>query len=457
MTLHAVPDAASPKAAFALGQTHARFPGLRRRLGGGGQIGAVARVMAFRALTLLMNLATGIVVSASLGPDGRGELAALLLAPQFVGALSLIGLPTAYIYYSKADSAHAGQYFGSALLLSLPVACLAAAVTWTIMPVWLSGHATPTIGMARLLLLSLPFGVLIPLLTGVLDAHGRFGLAGAIQYLQPLGCASLLMPLLMLDSLTPATAAVAYTVPVLLTFGLAAWQAVRLLRPCPTLAAPYCPRLLWYGLRRYGFEVLASLSTYLDQILVVYFLPAAAAGVYAAALSLSRVLGVMQDAVFSVLFPGLAGRPLAEVMTVLGRAVRVSTASAVAAGSVLALLGPEAIALLYGPAFAGAILPFRLLLAATIVLGAARLLGHAFTATGRPGPVTLVEGIGVASTLLAIPLLLPRYGVDGAAAAVLLGSLGRLACTLACLKLVLGMRVPSLIIRRDDLQGMLRR
>ena len=442
-----MPDGRSFKASLQM-----LMPRLRRGLVGGGQAGAVARVMTFRALTLLMNLATGVLAANALGAGGRGELAALLLAPQFVGTLCMFGLPTAFIYNAKVDPAHASRYFGGALLLTVPGTALVAAITWAVMPLWLGSHGAATVELARLLLLSLPFSVALPLLTSVLDAHGRFGLGSAIQYLQPLGCAILLVPLILSGLLTPGLAAVAYIAPVLLTCGIAAWHALRLLRPAPTLAAPFRPLLVHYAARRYGFEVLGTFSAFLDQIMVVHGLSSASIGAYAVALSISRVLGVMQDAVFSVTFPTLAGRPIGEVMAMLGRALRVSTALAVAAGSVLALLGPELIALLYGQGFSAAATPFRLLIAATIVQGIARLLSHAFTATGQPGPITAIEALGIGATLLTMLTLMPPFGVDGAAAAVLLGSIGRLVCTMVGLKLVLGVGTPRLIVDRADLQ-----
>ena len=174
------------------------------------------------------------------------------------------------------------------------------------------------------------------------------------------------------------------------------------------------------------------------------------------ALSISRVLGVMQDTVFSVIFPGLAGRSIEEVMAVLGRAIRISTALAAAGGCLLALLGPEIIALLYGTSFAIAVTPFRLLLAATVMQGVTRLLSHAFTATGRPGPVTVIEATGVGVMLLSVLVLLPRFGIDGAAGAVLLGSFGRLACTIVCLRLVLRVTTPSFIPDRADFRWVVR-
>ena len=96
--------------------------------------------MLFRAMTLVVNLGTGVLAAKYLGPDGRGELAALLVGPQFVGAVAMFGLPMAYIYNSKADPKNRRYYLGCALLLGLPLCLAAVAIGYTIMPIWLAGH-----------------------------------------------------------------------------------------------------------------------------------------------------------------------------------------------------------------------------------------------------------------------------------------------------------------------------
>jgi O-antigen/teichoic acid export membrane protein len=443
----------SSVAAVSLTPIKAGRSALRARFGGGGHFGAVARVMLFRAMTLVVNLGTGVLAAKHLGPDGRGELAALLVGPQFVGAVAMFGLPMAYIYNSKADPKNRRYYLGCALLLGLPLCLAAVAIGYIIMPFWLAGHDAATVRTARLLLFFVPVSVAIPLLTGVLDAVGRFGLSSSIQYLQPVGTLIGLVGIASVGRLTATTAAVAYILPTVLTCLCAAWQAGRFVRPAFSLAASFRHKMLTYGFGHYGVEVFGSLSSYVDQIVVVYLLSPAAVGVYVVALSLSRVLGVMQDVIWSVLFPNIAGRGVNEVVRTVTVVVQITVIVAGAVALAAGLLGPYVIALLYGRAFTSAATPFRILLAATVVTSAARLFGHMFSATGRPGIVTLIEAMGVFALLAAMTLLVPTFGASGAALAVLAGATVRLGCVLGFMRLVLRLPLPRLIPDGSNLQS----
>jgi O-antigen/teichoic acid export membrane protein len=450
--VHMPSTAPSSVASVPLMPIKARMSALRARFGGGGHLGSVVRVMLFRAMTLVVNLTTGVLAAKYLGPDGRGELAALLVGPQFVGAVAMFGLPMAYIYNSKADPESRSIYLGCALFLGLPLALAAVAMSYAIMPFWLAGHTEATLRTARLLLFFVPITVGIPLLTAVLDAVGRFGLSSSIQYLQPVGALIGLAGIASFGQLTATTAAVAYIMPAVLTCLCAAWQAARFVRPAFSLAASFRNKMLSYGLGHYGVEVFGSLSSYIDQIVVVYLLPPAAVGAYVVALSLSRVLGVMQDAIWSVLFPNIAGRGITEVVRSVTIVVQIGVIVAAAAALVFGLLGPYAIDWLYGQAFTNAAAPFRILLAAAVVSSAARLFGHMFSATGRPGIVTLIEALGVGALVAAMVLLIPTFGASGAAAAVLAGATVRLICVLAFMRLVLRMPLPRLIPSGADLR-----
>ena len=73
----------------------------------------------------------------------------------------------------------------------------------------------------------------------------------------------------------------------------------------PTLDGATQPwrRLSHYGLRSYGVDLCGILAIYLDQALVVGLLSAASMGIYAVALSLSRVIGAVHAAVATMVFP----------------------------------------------------------------------------------------------------------------------------------------------------------
>ena len=413
-------------------------------------VGAVAHVMGIRVVALAGNVCSGLITASCLGPEGRGEQAAMVIAPTVLAAVCTLGLHASLIYNLRSDPEHGTGYFGSAMILTLATGSAATVIGFLLMPTWLGRYDAQTVSFARVLLVSVPLGVVTPLLSGVLEAHGRFGLANRVLYFQSLGALGSLCLLAMLGRMTPVTAAAAYAIPSLPSFVYLLLEARRVLRPRFTLAAPYPRRLLRYGVRFYGVDLLGALSGYLDQVVIVFQLQPAALGAYSIALSLSRVLGVAQGAIAVVLFPSIAARETSRVVEIVARAMRVTTVTNMTGAVAIGVAGPSLLLLLYGARFAAAVLPFQILLAEAVVSSAARTLAQAFSGTGRPGVVTGVEVAGVVAALTAMLVLVPAYGIVGAACATLLGGFTRLFCVLASFRRVLGIALPRLVISRAD-------
>jgi O-antigen/teichoic acid export membrane protein len=417
----------------------------------------MTHVVGLRALTLAINLGTGLLTAAALGPAGRGEQAALIVAPQFLGALATLGLHASLIYNLKADPEQERHYFGCALLLALFAGLAITAVGWVLLPYWLNQYGAETTHTAQLLLLITPLSVVVPLLTGTLEAHGRFVTANRTLYVQSLATLAALGLLWPMDWLTPATAAMAYLLPGIPAFAYLGRQAFRLGAPVATMRRAIVRRLFHYGLRFYGVDLLGSLSVYLDQIVIVALLSQTAVGVYVVALSLSRVPTVLQTAVTTVLFPTIAARAQASVIEMVALTVRFTTVINAAAAAALAAIGPYALHLLYGDRFVGAVWPFRILLAETVVSNAVRILYQIFSGTGRPQVVAAFEGVGVTASLGGMLLAVPHFGIVGAAACVLLASSVRLLCVLVGLPTILRVRLPRLILTPADVIGIIAR
>jgi O-antigen/teichoic acid export membrane protein len=241
------------------------------------------------------------------------------------------------------------------------------------------------------------------------------------------------------------------------TFVYLALQALPVLRPKFTLTAPCPQRLLRYGLRFYGVDILGVVAGYLDQVVIVFLLEPEAVGAYAVALSLSRVLTVAQGAVSTVLFPSIAARDIPSVVEMVARAVRVTTVMNAAGAACIAMAGPSLLLLLYGHRFNAAVAPFLVLLLEAVVTSAARTLAQAFSGSGRPAAVTNLELAGVVASVTAMLILVPIFGIVGAALAALLGGTVRLIFALASFHKVLGVRLPRLVINRMDIAWVIRR
>lgn len=415
-----------------------------------GNVGATARIMVIRIIALLGNVGSGLLTAAFLGPDGRGEQAALMIMPSILGAVSTLGLHASLIYNVRSDPENGPRYFGNALLLCLGSSLLACLVGWAALPYFLSQYRANTIELARILLFCVPFAISSPLLTGVLEAHGQFGVANRVLYVQSLGTLVLLLLLAFGGWMTPHITAWAYISPCVPAFAYLWWQANRVIRPRPAWRGVYTRRLLDFGLRFYGVDILGGLSGYVDQAVIVFLLDPASVGAYAVALSLSRVLSVAQGAVATVLFPSVAGKDKTNVVEVVARVTRVMCVVNAVLAAGVAVAGPTLLLLLYGARFNAAVTPFLILLVEAVVTSAARTLAQAFTSSGRPGAVTTIELVGVVASIGAMLVLVPLFGINGAASATLFAGCVRLACVAGSFRSILGMRLPRLVINRAD-------
>jgi O-antigen/teichoic acid export membrane protein len=303
----------------------------------------------------------------------------------------------------------------------------------------------------------IPVGVVMHILMAGLESRGEFPLAnrlfllGSILTLAALGCMALL------GQLTPARAAFSYlfsAVPI----GIAlAWHVRRIIRPVLTLRAHVMARLLRFGIRYYGVDILGAFGAYIDQLLVVLFLAPNSLGIYAVAVSASRLLNVIPTSVSTVLFPSVAARSPEKVVELVGLATRVTTVLASAAAVVLAILGPFLLHTFYGARFDPAVHPFRLLLIDCVIANIGRILYQAFSAAGRPEIVTGIELIGLGTSATSMMFLIPLYGTEGAAISLLTASVVRFLCVLLGYRFVLRIELPSLILTPADITRVLSR
>src|SRR2546427_9787609 len=63
-----------------------------------------------------IGIVTGIIAARWLGPDGRGELAAIQMWPSAVASLAMIGLPEALVYLSAKHPSQSRRYLLTAAL-----------------------------------------------------------------------------------------------------------------------------------------------------------------------------------------------------------------------------------------------------------------------------------------------------------------------------------------------------
>lgn len=408
-------------------------------------------------LVIAIQIATGIITGRVLGPTGKGEQAAMILWPVTLSHAMLMGLPSSIVYNLKKYPAERSALLPAALLLGGALGLLAALLGAALIPRWMALYPPDVVRHARWFMLYTPVLMLSLISIATLRAEEDFARANKSFFLTSLVMLVGLGLLALTGRMTPLTAGLTYLMGGAPMFG---WMLARLwrsFRPRLRHVGESCRRLLRYGVRSYGIDLLGIFSTQIGQFLVVGFLTPAAMGLYVVAFSLSRMLDAFQNGVASVLFPKVANCPPIEVVDVTGLAARVTVAMTLPVGVAVAALSPLLLRLLYGAEYVGAVGVLGLLLIEVSISGAVAILAQAFMALGRPGLVTVLQAVGVGASLPLMLILVPRYGIVGAGLALLCSSTLRLIFVLVSFRAVLKLGPPSLILTRADVALLRRR
>ena len=415
---------------------------------------AVMQSVGAKFLIIGINAATGIITARLLRPAGRGELAAMILWPVFLASALTLGVPSALTFQLRRNPGKKSELLGAALVLALVTSGVAMLFGMLFMRSWIPQYPARTVLFARLFLISAPLTSLLLVGRAALECRGDFGASNKLLIWSPAMTLLWLTVLMATHSVTPYSAALAY-VPV----GLASllWMLHRLWHMFrPSLASFWnSSNLLFsYGIRSYGIDLCGTMALYVDQALVVRVLSPRMMGTYVVALSLSRMLNAFHTSVIMVLFPKAVSESPEVVREMSSRAARMSTTLTALAGIGIVCVGPQVLALLYGAEYRGAILVLRLLVVEVVLSGMTLVLSQAFMALERPGVITALQVTGLSLTVPLILILVPRFGVTGAALALLLSTGVRLTFVLASFPIFLKMPAPNVLPNSEDLKFM---
>jgi O-antigen/teichoic acid export membrane protein len=208
--------------------------------------------------------------------------------------------------------------------------------------------------------------------------------------------------------------------------------------------------LLSFGLRSYGIDILGTLAFQVDQVLVVNLLTPGEMGSYVVVLSLTRTLNIFQNSVVAVLFPKASGLTPEAVLRLSEKSARVSLIVTSFFAVLIYIFGPILLRVLYGKEYSGALGSFRVLLVEVTLAGCVFVLAQAFMALGRPGLVTILQAIGLSLSIPLMLLLIPRWGIQGAAVSLLLSTVARFIFVLCGFRIFLHTRTPNLVPRLSD-------
>ncbi|WP_158260094.1 flippase [Zobellella endophytica] len=369
----------------------------------------------------LLQVITLILIARTYGPDGNGVYMIALLLPTTLVTLLSFGAAPANVYYLSGGRVNTLVAWRSILKIFVGGSVIGV-VLGAMVIIFFSGKWFPEIP-SLLLWISLPIFPVSLLLSFV------FSFFQGLQQFDKFNYVLLLHPLLVLLTVVLVILSnlyevkwliVAYLVSSIITLLFAFYK----LKPFLNNGNPfgftdYDRTILSYGCKVHLSNILSFVNYKADIFLVNFYIGPVGVGIYLVAVQLSERLWLLSHAVGTVLLPRISqlyndeDKRKAITPLVTRWVLMITFLSAV----FLSIIAYPIISIVFGEVFVSAYYPFLFLLPGIVAGSASRVIANDIAARGRPELNFYSSCLVVFINVLGNFLLIPKYGISGAAIA----------------------------------------
>lgn len=381
---------------------------------GGALAGSYLITLAGSVGMIVLTLYTGVVSARLLSPDGRGAVGAIAGWVMVVTVLSSFGVREGLSWIEAKSSELAPQVLTISVVATFATGALGVAVAELLIPWGFAAQSDEVVRYAQIFILwVLPYSACYAFTT-LFGARQRFGVVTAMRVGQPLIYAIALTGLWTAGEADVASVLVAQVVSFVVPALLAFWSLYRESGMAP-FDGEIARRSAAYGLKAFGSTLGFLANSRLDLMILPAIVVSSEIGLYVVAVSAGSMIVGLFGSLRVVVFPAAARVGGTEAVVVTQRAIRVVFAAAAGTALMLGLTADFLVELLYGPEFAGAVTPLRLLLPGVACWAVAQITVSGLKGIGRPTGASVAQFSGVGVTIVGLALLLSPYGIRGAA------------------------------------------
>lgn len=380
--------------------------------------GAFPATFATGILIQFVTLGSGIALARSLGPDGRGDLAAAMLWPGLLLAIGDLGLEGAVTFFAGRETERKSPVLSTVLVVGMVKAAVLMVAGYFLLPLVLASRSPEVIAVARTYLWFIPLNqaTVLPvmMLLGRMDMRA-FNLT---RFAPHISYTALLLILWAQGQVSVPSAAAASLLSVVFTLLVCIVVLLRggywtsstqlsLLRP-----------MLSFGAKIHLGNVTGMVGARLDVTLLATLASSEALGFYVAAGTVGAMTEIIPSTISMIIYPSVVGRSIEQLRAVVARVLLVGIALTAVSGPILLALVPWVVYFFFGRTFESAIPLARVLLLTSFARGWNGVMVGIMRGAGWPGKASIASIVGLVVSAALLPPLVWQLGSMGAAMAV---------------------------------------
>jgi O-antigen/teichoic acid export membrane protein len=369
------------------------------------------QTLAVRILAALAGVGTGIVIARAWGPDGKGVYSAVQAAIAIPAAVSGGGAAAITFFLVRMKRGMSRTlplivfcFGGTALVLCAAAVAFGTASGWNAISVTFAA--------------AVPAALVLSLQASYYVSTGRIRRLNAQMLALPAGilCCCAIAWLLRARIEAVLAAYVLCTYAFALAVAADMWRDTR----SPALRTSRDDLREFVGVAApSGFNTaLGALNYRIDSYIVVALAGVSVFGVYSIAVNVGEMLLHISRSIATVATREIGASAPDRAARFTACSIRVGAALSAIFGAALFALAPPLLHAIFGSRFESAATPLRILIGGIVAFSSAPVFASYFIVQlGRPHIVTLVNCIMLAVQAGACVLLVPRFGIAGAAGA----------------------------------------
>ena len=379
-------------------------------------------------LASVVSLPLGFVITVALGRYlGAGDLGLYRMTSTIYGIallIAAIGIPAAMIKYVaefKDDRTKINQIVSSGVITSLFLGIGFIALFYFSSSLFAGLFNMPELsGLLKLLSPVFPFalvgGALLGLLNGIREMK-KFAEATILQ--------SVLMVIITVVLIYYGFGVAGAVIGILLSsFGnclFLIFVSRKYFEFTFSAYASTTKKLLSFSWKLVAGNAINMINYQADIILIGYFLTATDVGYYAIAVALSKFFWIIPSAIQTITYPTTseywANNNHSALQTMIDKSMKYTACMLLPIGLGVGFFAKDIITTIFGAEFIYSVVPLLILIIGTTIFGVVRSIGGSMTGMGRPDIGLKLVCISATVNIVLNVLLIPHYGVIGAAIA----------------------------------------
>ena len=372
------------------------------------------RLIGSNFFIMLVSFGAGVVLSRSLGVEGRGILAGVMVYPSLFLSLAQMGVRQSSTYYLGKRVFTDNRVVGAVMTITLFTSLVGVVVVASL----LFSTRNPAYSS---LIIALGAVSIVPTLVTSNCSGIMLGKRLVGQFVH-VSCATELLRLLLVVTLVlwlkyavPGALAASLCSGLVVT-GYALYRVARIASLRPRADWTVIRALIVKGMAYAASLFVLTLNYSVDIALMGRFSTTAETGIYAVTVGIATLIWAVPQSITTAIFShGANAQDEDDFSRKVARLFRVTIVFALSLGMVLAVVAPFLIPALYGSQFRPSVVPLWIILPGSICLLTVKILNMDLAGRGRPYISLWVTLPALAANVLLNLYLLPRYGARGAA------------------------------------------